>query len=121
MTLFSPFCKTKSDAYTMNCDVRGGDVGICAKTSGYSTFVRIGFCGAWCALVVGMCLRVGAGTITVGEVRAALEEQRPLRQAWSAPAAGLYLSFVEYDDRVSWHRVFLKLVVPTFMPAPTHT
>ena len=101
---FFPFCKTKSDAYTMNCNVR--DATWEFGEAEWLFHIRADrFLRGMVRLIVGMCLRVGVGKITVAEVRAALEEQRPLGQAWSAPAAGLYLSSVEYDDRGSWDRV----------------
>lgn len=101
---FAPFCKTNSDAFTMNCDIRRAEW---VFTEHEWTF-HVGadrFLRGMIRLIVGMCLRVGTGKTSLSEVEAALAAQTPLKQPWSAPAAGLYLSEVAYADRDSWKRV----------------
>lgn len=101
---FAPFCKTNSDAFTMNCVIHyvnwHYEEGELTFTIGADRFLR-----GMVRLIVGMCLRVGTGKIFLSDVEAALEAQKPLKQPWSAPAAGLYLSTVGYPDRSSWSRV----------------
>jgi tRNA pseudouridine38-40 synthase len=53
-------------------------------------------------LIVGMCLRVGEGRLTLAEVHDALERQQRLPKPWSAPAAGLFLCKVDYSGRTHW-------------------
>lgn len=47
-------------------------------------------------LIVGTCMAVGQGTLSLEAVRQALEEQKPLPKALSAPARGLALTDVRY-------------------------
>ncbi|OAV43025.1 tRNA pseudouridine(38-40) synthase TruA [Lewinella sp. 4G2] len=101
---FAPFCKTNSDAFTMNCEIRRANWEF---TDEEWTF-RIDadrFLRGMVRLIVGMCLRVGTGKLSLAEVEQALDNQRPLKNPWSAPAAGLFLSSVKYADRDGWERV----------------
>ena len=101
---FAPFCKTKSDAYTMNCDIRRAEWDF--TNDEWTFYVEADrFLRGMVRLIVGMCLRVGDGKIALTELEAALEEQRMLRRPWSAPPTGLYLSDVKYADRDTWARV----------------
>ena len=47
-------------------------------------------------LIVGMCLNVGLGKITVEQVKFAMDHKTRLDKSLSAPANGLALSLVEY-------------------------
>ena len=49
-------------------------------------------------LIVGMCLKVGQGKISLEEVQRAMETQTRLARSWSAPAEGLFLTEVQYDS-----------------------
>lgn len=101
---FATFCKTNSDAYTMRCTLHHSDW---VFSKGGWTY-RIGanrFLRGMVRLVVGMCLRVGEGKLTLGQVREALEQQKRLPKPWSAPAEGLYLSEVSYPDKNNWERI----------------
>ena len=53
-------------------------------------------------LIVGMCLRVGEGRLSLDAVRSALDRQERLDKPWSAPAAGLYLCRVHYPAETDW-------------------
>ncbi len=101
---FAPFCKTKSDAYTMNCDIRRSEWNFSGPEWTFEIEADR-FLRGMVRLIVGMCLRVGVGKLTVEDVRAALDEQAPLPKAWSAPPHGLYLSSVNYSERMHWNRV----------------
>lgn len=101
---FAPFCKTNSDAFTMNCELHHAEWTFGAEEWEF----RIGanrFLRGMVRLIVGMCLTVAEGRMSLDEVRAALDEQRPLARPRSAPAAGLYLSAVTYPDRAGWQLV----------------
>jgi tRNA pseudouridine38-40 synthase len=47
-------------------------------------------------LIVGMCLGVGTGQISLDELRSAMIEQTRLKKATSAPPDGLYLGGIRY-------------------------
>jgi tRNA pseudouridine38-40 synthase len=51
-------------------------------------------------LIVGMCLNVGRGKITLEELKAALDNKLPLKQAWSVPASGLFLTDIIYPESI---------------------
>ncbi|MEL7159797.1 MAG: tRNA pseudouridine(38-40) synthase TruA, partial [Bacteroidota bacterium] len=101
---FAPFCKTNSDAFTMNCELTAshwefGDDEWTFHVSA-NRFLR-----GMVRLIVGMCLRVGEGKLSLEEVRRALDVQERLPRPWSAPAAGLYLSEVRYPNRAMWEEI----------------
>ncbi|CAH1001612.1 tRNA pseudouridine synthase A [Neolewinella maritima] len=97
---FAPFCKTNSDAYTLRCSLTESRWEF-GDTEMYYTVTANRFLRGMVRLIVGMCLRVGSGRLTVADVRRALDEQKRLAQPWSVPAGGLYLTHVSYD-RTSW-------------------
>lgn len=98
---FAPFCKTNSDAYTMDCTVTAArwEFGEEEWTFHISAnrFLR-----GMVRLIVGMCLRVGEGKLALAEVEQALEKQERLPRPWSAPASGLYLCAVDYPNKSAW-------------------
>jgi len=100
-TEFAPFCKTKSDAFTMKCDL---SVAHWIFTDEEWTFhiTANRFLRGMVRLIVGMCLLVGEGKMSLGEVRRALKNQVRLPKPWSAPATGLYLSEIEYSNKKEW-------------------
>ncbi|MEM6396756.1 MAG: tRNA pseudouridine(38-40) synthase TruA [Bacteroidota bacterium] len=102
---FLPFCKTHSDAKTMRCDLRQAEwVMHEHRWSFHVSSDR--FLRGMIRLIVGACLRVGRGQITLSEVDRALEKQQALPGAWSAPPEGLFLSRVQYSDMADWHVLF---------------
>jgi len=98
---FAPFCKTKSDVFTMNCDLTEARWDFGDREWEFHISANR-FLRGMVRLIVGMCLRVGEGKLTLAQLRAALEEQARLPKPWSAPAAGLFLSDVRYPDKSSW-------------------
>ncbi|MEL6392408.1 MAG: tRNA pseudouridine(38-40) synthase TruA [Bacteroidota bacterium] len=102
---FLPFCKTKSDAKTMRCDLRQAEWVI--HDYRWSFHIKSDrFLRGMVRLIVGACLRVGRRQIELGEVDAALREQRPIHGSWSAPPHGLFLTKVQYPDQSSWEVLF---------------
>ncbi|THH39851.1 tRNA pseudouridine(38-40) synthase TruA [Neolewinella litorea] len=101
---FAPFCKTNSDAYTMNCALTESRWEFGERSLTYHISANR-FLRGMVRLIVGMCLRVAEGKLSLDEVRVALDRQQRLPRPWSAPAAGLYLSRVIYLDRTSWRGV----------------
>jgi tRNA pseudouridine38-40 synthase len=101
---FATFCKTNSDAFTMRCTLHHSDWVFNKESWTY----RIGanrFLRGMVRLIVGMCLRVGEGKLSLEQVQTALEKQERLPKPWSAPAAGLYLSGISYPDKNNWERI----------------
>lgn len=94
---FAPFCKTDGSATTTTCQIsrtewkREGEMLIFFITA--NRFLR-----GMVRLLVGMCLQVGAGKLTLDEVRTALETQKPLRRSISVPPQGLFLTNVRYPN-----------------------
>ncbi len=92
---FLPFCKTRSDAKTMICELKNAsweinEFGMVFHISA-NRFLR-----GMVRLIVGMCLNVGLGKISIKEVETALKEQIPLARSESAPPQGLFLTDVKY-------------------------
>ena len=102
---FRPFCKTGSDTPHYLCTLsearwdRSGNKATFTITS--NRFLR-----GMVRLVVGMMLQVGRDAILLDDLRKAMESQRPLKRADSAPAHGLYLTSVQYPQN------FLGIPVP---------
>ncbi len=94
-TDFTTFCKVNSDVHTMNCDIKE-----CywEQHGEHFTFhiTADRFLRGMIRLIVGMCLQVSRGKLTIDEVRKALEEKRRIGQDWSVPAIGLVLCDIKY-------------------------
>lgn len=48
-------------------------------------------------LIVGMCLNVGLGKLSLEEVKVALDNQTRLSKSWSIPPQGLFLEEIKYN------------------------
>ena len=98
---FAPFCKTNSDAYTMRCALQRSEWEFGQLTWRYHVTADR-FLRGMVRLIVGMCLEVGRGRLELDGVRQALAQQRALPRPYSVPAAGLYLTEVNYPNVDSW-------------------
>jgi tRNA pseudouridine38-40 synthase len=94
---FLPFCRTDGGNDHYRCTIRlarweyrPGDEQLVFHITA-NRFLR-----GMVRLIVGTCVAVGHGTLSLEAVRQALEEQKPLPQALSAPAQGLALTDVRY-------------------------
>lgn len=92
---FYTFCKSHSDVDTYKCSLAKSiwqqtDKGVVYQISA-NRFLR-----GMVRLIVGMLIRIGENRITIQELRSALEEQKLLKMAYSAPASGLFLDEVSY-------------------------
>ena len=101
---FAPFCKTNSDAYTMRCELKEsvwqfGEEELVYRVSA-NRFLR-----GMVRLIVGSCLQIGAGKLSLEGLRTSLERQERLPRPLSAPAAGLFLTAVTYDGRTQWPNI----------------
>jgi len=92
---FLPFCKTGSDAQHYKCQLTKSewsfDEGQIVFSISANRFLR-----GMVRLIVGACLNIGLGKITVEELEKSLREQKPLPLQWSVPPEGLYLENVVY-------------------------
>ncbi len=94
---FFPFCKSNSDAKTMNCDLRRAEWEIDRKQNKMIFHITANrFLRGMVRLIVGMCLNVGIGKIKIEAVEKALQEQSRLTRSYSVPPQGLYLTDIKY-------------------------
>ncbi len=94
---FFPFCKTNHDAKTMECLLSRSEwvhdekKGLLVFHISANRFLR-----GMVRLIVGMCINVALGKLTLEEVTKAMENQTMLEKSWSVPAHGLFLTEVKY-------------------------
>jgi len=94
---FFPFCKTNHDAKTMACSLTRSEWLLNEKKNQLVFHISSNrFLRGMVRLVVGMCLNVASGKLTIGEIEDTLKTQTTLRKSWSVPAHGLYLTEVDY-------------------------
>lgn len=94
---FQTFCKSDHDALTVKCRLTRSEW--IPDESNHLWVYHISsnrFLRGMVRLIVGMCLNVGLGKITLEEVAEALDKQQLLKRAESAPPEGLILSAVKY-------------------------
>ena len=94
---FAPFCKTNSDAKTMRCELRQSEW--TRAEDGKTLHYYIGadrFLRGMVRLIVGACVQVSLGEMTITELRDAMIEQTPVPKPLSVPASGLFLTEVRY-------------------------
>ncbi|MFQ5445374.1 MAG: tRNA pseudouridine(38-40) synthase TruA [Saprospiraceae bacterium] len=95
---FAPFCKTHTDAKTMICNLTrsewtlDGEAGRMVYHISANRFLR-----GMVRLIIGTCLNAGLGKVSLAEIRQAMDEQAPLKNSWSVPPNGLFLSEVKYE------------------------
>lgn len=95
---FTTFCKSKTDNKTNLCDLRQSEWIFNEKEQQLVYQVTANrFLRGMIRLIVGMCLNVGKGNMSIELVKTALEEQKTLKNALSAPAEGLFLMDIKYD------------------------
>jgi len=95
---FTTFCKSKTDNKTNLCDLRQSEWIFNEKEQQLVYQVTANrFLRGMIRLIVGMCLNVGKGNMSIELVKTALEEQKILKNALSAPAEGLFLMDIKYD------------------------
>jgi tRNA pseudouridine38-40 synthase len=92
---FKPFCKTGSDANHFRCQIMQSQWQLNEKLGIY-TIRANRFLRGMVRMIVGACLNVGLGKISLKELQEALDTQSALEQAWSVPAHGLFLEEVSY-------------------------
>lgn len=109
---FATFCKAHHDAKTMICQLTRSEW---KKIDDYHWVYHVTsnrFLRGMIRLIVGMCLNVGRGKITLGEVRRALDEQVQLQKSLSVPPEGLYLKDIKYPFLPTGNQI----VIPNTRP-----
>jgi tRNA pseudouridine38-40 synthase len=97
---FYPFCKTHSGVDHYRCAIQHAywedrpEEQLLVFHIGANRFLR-----GMVRLIVGACVQVGAGQISLAAVQEALDKQQSLRTALSVPPQGLSLTGVEYPFR----------------------
>lgn len=95
---FFPFCKTGGDNKTTICHLTRAEwVFLPEKRAMEFHITADRFLRGMVRLIVGMCLNVGLGKITIEQVQSALENKTRLEKSLSVPANGLALSRVVYS------------------------
>jgi tRNA pseudouridine38-40 synthase len=92
---FQPFCKTGSDADHFKCNLTESRWTFDMDHAVYSIKANR-FLRGMVRLVVGACLNVGLGKITVDQLNESMDLQTLIPHAWSVPAEGLFLENVTY-------------------------
>lgn len=94
---FFPFCKTKSDANHMICDMKRAEWVGDEKEGRLVFHISANrFLRGMVRLIVGMCLNVGAGKLELADVKFALDNQVRLKKDLSVEARGLFLTEIKY-------------------------
>jgi tRNA pseudouridine38-40 synthase len=98
---FFPFCKSNSDVKTMKCDLQRAEWIIEPKNEELVFHIASNrFLRGMVRLIVGMCLNVGLGKLSLEQVKAALETQTRLSKSLSVPPQGLFLTDIRYPFEV---------------------
>ena len=92
---FTTFCKLHSDAKTMDCRITES-TWIKNKNTYIYRITSDRFLRGMIRLIVGMCLNVSSGKLTIDEVREAMEARKRTGHDWSVPAVGLVLCDIKY-------------------------
>jgi tRNA pseudouridine38-40 synthase len=92
---FQTFCKSETDVKNYLCQLSRSQWRQEGRQWIY-TVTANRFLRGMVRLIVGMCLQVGAGKISLDELHHALKTQSPLQKAYSAPPQGLFLTDIKY-------------------------
>jgi tRNA pseudouridine38-40 synthase len=92
---FTPFCKTHSDAQTMRCELSRAEWIFMDKKAVFHISANR-FLRGMVRLIVGACINVGLGHLSLEDLKTALDEQKPLKKSYSVPPTGLFLTEVVY-------------------------
>ncbi len=92
---FAPFCKTHSDAQTMKCEISRAEWVFTEEKAEFHISANR-FLRGMVRLIVGACINVGLGQLSLEDLKTALDEQKPLKKSYSVPPTGLFLTEVVY-------------------------
>jgi tRNA pseudouridine38-40 synthase len=101
-TEFAPFCKSNSDAKTMRCDLRRSEWVLSQEGKELHYHIAADrFLRGMVRLIVGACIRIGAGELSLEELRHCMDAQTRLPRPLSVPPDGLFLTEVVYGKQTS--------------------
>lgn len=94
---FYPFCKSDTDVKTMKCELRQAEWKWQAEEKKLVFHIAANrFLRGMVRLIVGMCLNVGLGKLSLDEVRKAMDQQTRIAKSLSVPPQGLFLTDIRY-------------------------
>ena len=94
---FYPFCKSDTDVKTMKCELRQAEWKWHAEEKKLVFHIAANrFLRGMVRLIVGMCLNVGIGKLSLSEVRQAMDQQSRIVKSLSVPPQGLFLTDIRY-------------------------
>jgi len=94
---FTPFCKANSDAKTMLCDLSRAEWIFDEPKKRLTFHISANrFLRGMVRLIVGACVYVGEGRISIDTVKTAMDNHTLLEKSYSVPAHGLYLCDIQY-------------------------
>lgn len=96
---FYPFCKTNTDVKTTKCSLTKSLWEIQEDTLTYQVSANR-FLRGMVRLMVGCCINVTMGKLTLEEVDLALKSSHRLQKDLSVPAQGLYLRDIQYPETI---------------------
>jgi tRNA pseudouridine38-40 synthase len=98
---FFPFCKSNSDAKTMKCDLQRAEWVFDDEKDQMVFYIAANrFLRGMVRLIVGMCLNVSLGKISLEQVKETLDNQTRLSKSYSVPPQGLFLTAIRYPFEV---------------------
>lgn len=96
---FLPFCKSNAQNSTNKCAITRCEW-VFENTAWTFHISANRFLRGMIRLIVGACLQVGNGKMSLAQIRQALETQTLLPQPLSAPAEGLFLHDIQYPSSI---------------------
>ena len=106
---FFTFCKSKTDVKTTFCDLTVCHWRWIAEDELEFKISANRFLRGMVRLIVGMCMNVALGKITLDSVRTALDNKKRMERDWSVLAQGLTLHDIEYPYPSSAYKSVLKI------------
>ena len=98
---FTSFCKTNSGVLQKTCTITESFWEFDEKNETAKFHITANrFLRGMVRLIVGMCMNVGAGKLSIETVKSCLEKNLPMPTQWSVPASGLFLEQVLYPEDV---------------------
>lgn len=92
---FFPFCKTNTEVNTMRCDLVRSEWELGSDRIIFHIAANR-FLRGMVRLIVGMCLNVASGRISLDAVKKSMDKQNRLPRPLSVPPQGLFLTDIRY-------------------------
>ena len=92
---FAPFCKTNHQSKTLICELKRSEWEIHEDRLVFHIAANR-FLRGMVRLIVGMCINIGIGKVTIDDLKEAMDNQTIMKKSYSVPADGLYLTDIWY-------------------------